>query len=295
MPDRFTVYDVFAVLIPGVVFSVLLSVTIGTAYNLDLASLPGTLGDGALVLGVLVFGYAIGELLQATGKLVTSTVRHRLTGGMPATPRSLLPCDDPHAIDLWTQGFKDAALAALRARYGVAPPGPAETATYQHLTDLTLRAYKWVEGKDTLVSRHLAQQHQMRAFFVAFAFLALVASGSASHGAWFGGPTPAAPLFFLSILYGILAALAWWRMVEKDRTFAKHVLCRFLELTEEESRASQLLPSFDFPAGNVTIDATLTPDHRMPRERVTLPVAITGATANGVSRVHVTRLNGEQT
>lgn len=286
MPDRFTVYDVFAVLIPGVVFGALLAVTLGLAYELDLASAMGTLGDGALVIAVLVFGYAVGELLQALGKLVTSTVRRRCTGGMPATPRSLLPSDDPHAIDIWTQEFKDAALAALQARYGTRPPGRADVTSYDHLKGMTLQAYKWVEGKDTLVSRHLAQQHQMRAFSVAFTLLAIVAFTGAAYGAWFSRTTPVAPLIFLGAVYGVLATLAWWRMVEKDRTFAKHVLCRFLELTEEERDAAVSSPFRALADNTLTIEVAPVAIRGKPQEAVTLALHKTDGPVVKASPVH---------
>lgn len=286
MPDRFTVYDVFAVLIPGVIWGVLLGVTLGFAYELDLASLMNSVGDGGVVLAALVFGYAIGELLQATGKFVTSMVRRRLTGGMPATPRSLLPADDPHAIDIWPQKFKDVALARLQARYDPESSGTTNVISYDYLTGMTLQAYKWVEGKDSLVSRHLAQQHQMRAFFVAFALLSLVALGSASHGAWFGGTTPVLALFLAAVLYGTLATLAWWRMIEKDRTFARHVLCRFLELTDEEKRMETRHPNRELVAGKLTIDASIHPDRLAAPERVVMDVDSTENTTNPTRTVH---------
>jgi hypothetical protein len=65
LQDRFSVYDVFAVLVPGVIFMYLLAFTLDRAMGVKLFDWTGSVGDAALLF---VFGYAAGSLLQALGK-----------------------------------------------------------------------------------------------------------------------------------------------------------------------------------------------------------------------------------
>lgn len=55
MQDRFSVYDVFAVLVPGVIFMYLLAFTLDRAVGVKLFDWTGSVGDAALLF---VFGYA---------------------------------------------------------------------------------------------------------------------------------------------------------------------------------------------------------------------------------------------
>jgi hypothetical protein len=64
LQNRFTVYDVFAVLIPGVTFLYLLAFTLDRAVGVRLFDWTGAVGDAALLL---IFGYATGTLLHALG------------------------------------------------------------------------------------------------------------------------------------------------------------------------------------------------------------------------------------
>jgi hypothetical protein len=64
LQDRFTVYDVFAVLVPGVIFMYLLAFTLDRAVGVQLFDWKGSIGDAALLF---VFGYAAGAFLQALG------------------------------------------------------------------------------------------------------------------------------------------------------------------------------------------------------------------------------------
>ena len=215
MTERFTAYDIFAVLVPGVVFDFLLAVTLRHAADFPLFDWTGGFADATVLV---IAGYAAGVFLQALGNAVTrSPLWRRYRGGL-ATAALLLP-ESRHYSD----EFKHDALTALQARYG-SLPSQQDPSYFRRLEELAFRAYKQVEARDPQVQRHLAEQHQMRAYVVGFALLAIVTLLSI--------PVGERPLLFhvsLTAIYGGLTLLAGWRMANKDVTLARHVLSRFLE------------------------------------------------------------------
>jgi hypothetical protein len=64
LQDRFTVYDVFAVLVPGVIFMYFLACTLDRAVGVQLFDWKGSIGDAALLF---VYRYAAEAFLQALG------------------------------------------------------------------------------------------------------------------------------------------------------------------------------------------------------------------------------------
>ena len=87
MQDRFTVYDVFAVFVPGVIYMYLLAFTLDRAVGVKLFDWTGSVGDVALLF---VFEYAAGALLQALGKALIESPWLRIRGGQP-TATLLMP------------------------------------------------------------------------------------------------------------------------------------------------------------------------------------------------------------
>lgn len=218
MTERFTVYDIFAVLVPGAVFDFLLVLTLRHAADLRLFDWTGGFGDATVLI---ITGYASGVLLQALGNALTQSPPWRWYRRVPATAAVLLP-NSRH----FSEEFKGETLTALQECYGSLPA--PQDATYTHrLREMTFRAYKHVEAIDPQVHRHLAEQHQMRAYLVGFALLTIVALVSIP----FGGRS----LFFhltLAAIYGVLTLLAGWRMENKDVSLARHVLTRFVAPSE---------------------------------------------------------------
>jgi hypothetical protein len=230
MPDRFTVYDVFAVLIPGILIGTLFALTAHNVTGWRLPTWTTDLGDAGKVLAVLVVGYAFGELLQALGKAVTTGLRRLVHKGPHASFDSLL-----EGSKFWSEEFRGEVLIALQDRYGQLPR--TTDPTYRRrLHEVTDRAFKLVETKDASVGRQLAEQHQMRAYFVGFGLLTsytlsvLARRPVAGHGA---------TLILVGATCGALAGLAGWRMFEKDRTVATYIWTHFLELMHDE-RIAQL-------------------------------------------------------
>lgn len=227
MTERFTVYDIFAVLVPGVVFDLLLVLTIRRLTGVELFDWRGGFGD-ATVLAVV--GYATGAALQALGDAITGAdVWQRWRGGL-ASVEVLMP-DSTHL----SPGFKGAILRELEGRYGELPES-GDPAYKRLLSEKVQRAYKQVRASDPVVDRFLAETHQMRAHGVGLVLLSLVAVGSIfagsdrscwEHVAWALG-------------YGALAWFAFWRMGDKDRAFADHLWPRFAEPQSEATRADKV-------------------------------------------------------
>jgi hypothetical protein len=78
LQDRFSVYDVFAVLVPGVIFMYLLAFTLDRAMGVKLFDWSGSVGDAA------------GALLQALGKAPIERPWLWIRGGQPTATLLML-------------------------------------------------------------------------------------------------------------------------------------------------------------------------------------------------------------
>ncbi len=216
MADRFTVYDIFAVLVPGAVFNFLMAVTLKHFADSEIFAWSGGFGDATVLI---ITGYASGVLLQALGNAFTESSIWQQKRGGPATMSLLLP-DTMRC----TEEFKHEALAAIEKHYG---PLPAVTdATYQRvLRERAFRVYKQVAADDPAVSRFLAEHHQMRAYAVAFFLLTVMALATIP----LGGDLPVLAHLALAVGFAGLSCLAIWRMEDKDEVLGVHVLTRYLE------------------------------------------------------------------
>jgi hypothetical protein len=219
--ERFTVYDIFAVLVPGAVFSFLLAITLRELAGIRILDWSGGFGDATVLL---IAGYAAGVLLQAIGNLAGRLTRSHQRRGH-AIARLLLP-ESAHYSD----GFKREALGSVEKRSG-SLPAPDHPEYRKLLDEKVFRLYKKIEATDSRVTRFLAEHHQMRAYAVAFTILALISLAtiplSSSPPCWVH--------LALAGTYGVLAALSIWRKEGKDIALARHVLARFLEPPERAS------------------------------------------------------------
>ncbi len=222
MQDRFTVYDVFAVLVPGVIFMYLLAFTLDRAVGVKLFDWTGSVGDAALLF---VFGYAAGALLQAFGKALIEGPWLWFRGGQP-TATLLMP--DSKKLSPSTKGD---VLGTLRAAYGESSLGEKEEGYRKLLEDRTYRAWKTVAPGDPQAQRFLAEVHAMRAFALAFLVLVVVVlAGAAIYG---DEDMTLRTHGTLAVLYALLFVISVWRMENKAVTFARHVLTAFAEKTSE--------------------------------------------------------------
>ncbi len=218
MTERFTAYDIFAVLIPGTVFAFLIALTLQQVADLQFLDWNGGFGDATVLI---ITGYAAGVFLQALGKAVSQSQLWRRHHGGLAAAGLLLP-----KSKLYSEEFKRDTLNRLQERYS-ALPSPQDPTYLHRLEELTSRAYKHVEQGDPQVNRHLAEQHQMRAHVIGFTLLTIATLASI--------PVGARSITFhlvLAAIYGALAVLARWRMKDKDIALARHVLSRFMEPSE---------------------------------------------------------------
>ena len=222
MQDRFTVYDVFAVLVPGVIFMYLLAFTLDRAVGVRLFEWTGSVGDAALLF---IFGYAAGALLQALGKALIERPWLWARRGQP-TATLLMP-----GSKKLSPSTKGDVLAALRAAYGEPPVGEEEPGYRKLLEDRTYRAWKTVAPDDPQAQRFLAEVHAMRAF--ALAFLVLVVVVLAGAGIYGEGKMTPRTYGTLAGLYALLFVVSAWRMENKAATFARHVLAAFAEKDSE--------------------------------------------------------------
>jgi hypothetical protein len=225
--DRFTVYDVFAVLVPGVVFLYLLSFTLNRVAGISVFDWTGGIGDATLLV---IFGYAAGTLLQAVGHLLIESIWRRLRGGQP-TATLLMSRSKKLSND-----YKREVLGALEKLYGKLPVDEKEDRYRDALEERTYRAWKMVAAGDPQAQRFQAEAHAMRAFATAFVVLTLVAliggfffGGEASRLATYGG---------LAVTYLLLFVAAVWRMENKSVTFAQHVLARVVGNAKKEPQGA---------------------------------------------------------
>jgi hypothetical protein len=222
LTERFTVYDVFAVLVPGAVFSFLLAVTLRDLAGIRILNWSGGFGDATVLL---IAGYAAGVLLHALGNLLARVGKTRRRPGH-GTSSLLLP-GSTH----FSEAFKQEALSALEERFGALPA--SDHPDYRPLLDeKSFRLYKSIESTDTTVPRFLAEQHQMRANTVGFTILAVIAFATIPIV-----PSPPWQVHMaLAGVYGLLASLSVWRMEEKGASLGRHVLARFLEPGERPEK-----------------------------------------------------------
>ncbi len=228
MQDRFTVYDVFAVLVPGVVFMYLLAFTLDRAVGVQIFDWRGSLGDAALLL---VFGYAAGALLQALGKALIEVPWRWFRGGQP-TATLLMP-----RSETLSENTKKDVLDALRTNYGELPPGEEDKGYRKLLEDRTYRAWKFVSPSDPQAQRFLAEVHAMRAFAAAFLILTVVTLAGA--GIYGKGDITWRIHGTLTVLCLLLVLTLSLRMENKAETFARHVLVAFAEKNSERKGSGE--------------------------------------------------------
>lgn len=228
MQDRFTLYDVFAVLVPGVIFMYLLAFTLDQAVGVQLFDWKGSIGDAALLF---VFGYAAGVLLQALGNALIERPWRRLRGGQPTA--TLLMSNS----ETLSASTKADVLGALRSAYGESALEEKDEGYRKFLEDRTYRAWKTVAPSDPQAQRFLAEVHAMRAFAVAFLVLLVVTLvGTGIYGK---GDMNLRTHGTLAVLYALLLLASLWRMENKAVTFARHVLITFVERVSERKEKSE--------------------------------------------------------
>ncbi len=228
MQDRFTMYDVFAVLVPGVIFMYLLAFTLDRAVGVQLFDWTGSIGDVTLLFA---FGYAAGALLQALGNALYGRPWIRFRGGQP-TARLLMP-----GSSVLSENTKRDVLKALRAHYGELPLGEKDYGYRELLEDRTFRAWKTVSPGDPQARRFLAEVHAMRAFAAAFLVLFVVTLAGAAIYAT--GDMTLRIHGTLAVLYALLFLTWVWRMENKAVTFARHVLVAFTEKASEKKESDE--------------------------------------------------------
>jgi hypothetical protein len=216
LQDRFTVYDVFAVLVPGVIFMYLLAFTLDRAVGVQLFDWTGSIGDATLLL---IFGYAAGALLQALGNAMIERPWLRIRGGQP-TATLLMP-----RSKALSENTKGDVLEALDKSFGKSSVDAGGKEYRKLLEDRTYRAWKAVAPGDPQAQRFLAEVHAMRAFATAFFVLFVV---TLVGGGIYGdeGVTLRTD-GTLAVLYAVLFLISLWRMENKSVTFARHVLAAF--------------------------------------------------------------------
>jgi hypothetical protein len=222
LQDRFTVYDVFAVLVPGVIFMYLLAFTLERAVGVQLFDWKGSIGDAALLF---VFGYAAGALLQALGNALIERPWLWVRSGQP-TATLLMPSSKK-----LTGNTKEEVLKALRTTYGELPEAKRDRDYRKLLEDKTYRAWKTIAPNDPQAQRFQAEMHAMRAFAVASLILLTVTLAGA--GIYGDGNMTLRTHGTLAVLYALLFVTAVWRMENKAVTFARHVLIAFAKKVSE--------------------------------------------------------------
>jgi hypothetical protein len=228
LQDRFTTYDVFAVLIPGVIFMYLLAFTLDRAVGVQLFDWTGSIGDAALLF---IFGYAAGALLQALGNTLIERPWRWARDGQP-TATLLMP--DSKKL---SESTKEDVVGALRATYGESPLGEKDQGYRKFLEDRTYRAWKTVAPNDPQAQRFLAEVHAMRAFAAAFVVLFVVTVAGA--GIYGDEDMTLRAHGTMAALYAVLFLASLWRLENKAVAFARHVLAAFTEKVSERKGSGE--------------------------------------------------------
>lgn len=228
--ERFTVYDIFGILVPGAIFLLLLVTTlsylVGSPAGDPLVDWTGGFGDATVLV---IAGYGVGVLLQTIGAAVTGSKLWRDRRGGYARVNLLIA-----ETTTYTETLRVEVLDALVQRYGELPE-PGDAKHQRRLQEVTYRAYKHVRASDPDAGRLFAEHHQMRAYAVAFALLAIIAMVSIP----FGNLRPCLIHMAIAVGYGSLAWLFTKRMEKKDNELAHHVHARFTDDVKFESVSSQ--------------------------------------------------------
>lgn len=229
MQDRFTMYDVFAVLVPGVIFVYLLAFTLDRAVGVQLFDWTGSIGDVTLLFA---FGYATGALLQALGNALLGKPWLWIRGGQ-LTATLLMS-----RSSVLSENTKEDVLETLRADYGEFPLSEKDDGYRKLLEDRTFRAWKSISPDDPQARRFLAEVHAMRAF--AAAFLVLFVVTTAGAGIYAEGDMTLRLHGTLAVLYALLLLTSLWRMENKAAAFARHVLVAYAgKVSEREGSDEQ--------------------------------------------------------
>jgi hypothetical protein len=164
MTERFTLYDVFAVLVPGVIFNFLIYTTLNHATNIEFIEWSGGFGDATVLV---ITGYASGIFLQGMGKLIVESTWLYIRGGQPTATLLL------EKSNILTSDFKNEVTKALANYYGELTITEGAKDYIKQLEEKTYRAYKKVSSIDPKTERFLAEHHGMRAFGVGFLILGI--------------------------------------------------------------------------------------------------------------------------
>ena len=216
MTERFTVYDIFGILVPGAVFLILLAGTLRFLVGDPGVDWTGGVGDATVLI---ISGYAIGVLLQTIGAAITRGLPWRRWRGEYARVNLLVS-----ETTTYTEELRVEVVNALVERYGELP-APEDPRHRRRLQEVTYRAYKHVRAKDPDVGRLFAEHHQMRAYAVALSLLTIISLLSTP----FGKLQPWFIHVAIAVGYGALAWLFVQRMEKKDEELAHHVHARFAD------------------------------------------------------------------
>ena len=217
MLAKFSIYDVYAHLIPGIVTIELGLVTwhiFTEGQLLGVSELPE-----ALLL--IVPGYWLGIFLQVIGKLLVYPLWLRIRGGYPtATMLST-------SSRAFTSNYKRRLLDALGFP-DQAIPRRSDVGMLRKIQERTYEIYKGAEERDPTTLRFLAEHHGARAYVTAFILLSVYAATLAvTQGLSGAGDDKNNLTLIVLVMYPLLAFLSIWLLENKGKSFARHILVRF--------------------------------------------------------------------
>ena len=205
MIERFTVYDIFATLVPGVVFAVLLMVTFENVLERDVVNWSGGFGDATVLV---IIGYAVGVLLQAIGKAVIEPIWLWIRGGLPS---ATLLYPNSKVLTAEMKQRISSAISTNIQEINLPSRKPILPRRLREVEEVTYRVYKTIADKDEIAPRFLAETHGMRAYAISFLLLSLITI----IGSKLIGEFTWSIHGLFSILFAILALLAFRRMEDK--------------------------------------------------------------------------------
>jgi hypothetical protein len=223
MLGRFGIYDLIAVLIPGIFFLW----AIGTLAEISAIQSAVPLSGGLAETSVLiVLGYVTGLLLQGISQQMTERALIWYWGGFPSA-RWLLPEDAR-----FSRTYREELAAALLKKFGIVlelePPArePREV-IFKRNQEIFYRCYRAVEKLSELPQVFNAQYGLFRSLLTTFVLLVVV---SVCRTVWLytSGRGLNAQVGLLGGLSIIGAIISYGRVTKRGEDFAKAVYDVFL-------------------------------------------------------------------
>lgn len=224
MIGKFNLYDVFAVLLPGL-FALWIIPVAGIA---DMSSfMPTDLGDLTTTSMFLAIGYVVGLLIQAIGQLLTERMLTLAWGGFPSA-RVLLPSEHDDTV---TDEYKADVRHAVKDMWGSDIPQSVRKedlkSALKRNQEIFRRMYWSVEKLSNMPEVFNAQYGMFRSLLTMFgAITTVLAVGHVVDA--FAKDWPTRSDWIVLVAITVATVICYLRVAKRASDFTRTVLDVFL-------------------------------------------------------------------